>query len=95
MIIINDKPHDYNDDFKMVMTSMLPNPSFSPELFAKCCIIDFTVTMAGLEQQVALCSLFFGHSAGLRRAQQCVAGPPSHPHSATSPDGAVVVQGCP
>jgi len=52
VIIINDKPHDYNDDFKMVLTSMLPNPAFSPELYAKCCIIDFTVTMAGLEQQL-------------------------------------------
>jgi len=52
VIIINDKPHDYNDEFKMVLTSMLPNPAFSPELYAKCCIIDFTVTMAGLEQQL-------------------------------------------
>eukprot|EP00667_Euglena_gracilis_P000005 EG_transcript_5 len=52
VIIINDKPHDFNEDFKMVMTSMLPNPAFPPELFAKCSIIDFTVTMAGLEQQL-------------------------------------------
>lgn len=31
VIIINDKPHDFNEDFKMVMTSMLPNPAFPPE----------------------------------------------------------------
>jgi len=34
------------------MTSRLGNPRFSPELAAKTTIIDFTVTLAGLEQQL-------------------------------------------
>ena len=51
-ILINEKPHEYNEDFKLYMTSMLPSPNFSPELYAKCTVIDFTVTMTGLEQQL-------------------------------------------
>lgn len=34
------------------MTSRLANPHFSPELAAKTTIIDFTVTIGGLEQQL-------------------------------------------
>jgi dynein heavy chain len=30
----------------------MANPAFSPELFAKATIIDFTVTQGGLEQQL-------------------------------------------
>eukprot|EP01012_Entosiphon_sulcatum_P023110 TRINITY_DN280_c0_g1_i1.p1 TRINITY_DN280_c0_g1~~TRINITY_DN280_c0_g1_i1.p1 ORF type:complete len:2686 (+),score=823.42 TRINITY_DN280_c0_g1_i1:5663-13720(+) len=51
-IIINDKPHEYNEDFRLFMTTKLANPHFSPELYAKTTVIDFTVTMAGLEQQL-------------------------------------------
>ena len=41
---------DYDDKFRLYMTSRLANPHFSPELAAKATIIDFTVTLGGLEQ---------------------------------------------
>eukprot|EP00756_Hemistasia_phaeocysticola_P003201 Hpha_TRINITY_DN12121_c2_g2::TRINITY_DN12121_c2_g2_i1::g.81783::m.81783/K10408/DNAH; dynein heavy chain, axonemal len=43
---------DYNENFRLFITTRLPNPSFAPELFAKACVIDFTVTAKGLEQQL-------------------------------------------
>ena len=41
---------DYDEKFRLFMTTRLPNPLFSPELAAKTTIIDFTVTQGGLEQ---------------------------------------------
>lgn len=52
LIKISDTDMDYNDKFRLYMTSRLANPHFSPELAAKTTIIDFTVTQNGLEQQL-------------------------------------------
>eukprot|EP01065_Artemidia_motanka_P049557 TRINITY_DN8237_c0_g2_i2.p1 TRINITY_DN8237_c0_g2~~TRINITY_DN8237_c0_g2_i2.p1 ORF type:complete len:4421 (+),score=1611.35 TRINITY_DN8237_c0_g2_i2:1465-13263(+) len=43
---------DYHENFKLFLTTRLPNPAFAPELFAKVTVIDFTVTSGGLEQQL-------------------------------------------
>merc|ERR1719506_1425704 len=43
-INISDQNMDYNNKFYLFMTSRLPNPHFSPELSARCTVIDFTVT---------------------------------------------------
>merc|ERR1719197_2246462 len=51
-INISDTNMDYNMKFYLFMTSRLPNPHFSPEVCAKCTVIDFTVTLKGLEQQL-------------------------------------------
>merc|ERR1719267_270935 len=51
-INVSDQNMDYNKKFSLYMTSRLPNPHFSPELSAKCTVIDFTVTLVGLEQQL-------------------------------------------
>merc|ERR1719160_1164523 len=51
-INVSDQNTDYNPKFTLYMTSRLPNPHFSPELSAKCTVIDFTVTLRGLEQQL-------------------------------------------
>jgi dynein heavy chain len=52
LIKIADQDFDYDDKFRLYMTSRLPFPHFSPELAAKTTIIDFTVTQNGLEQQL-------------------------------------------
>lgn len=52
LIKIADQDMDYDDKFRLYMTSRLANPHFSPELAAKTTIIDFTVTQGGLEQQL-------------------------------------------
>lgn len=51
-IKIADQDFDWDDKFRLYMTSRLANPHFSPELSAKTTIIDFTVTQGGLEQQL-------------------------------------------
>jgi dynein heavy chain len=52
LIKLGDQEIDYDDKFRLYMTSRLPNPHFTPEVAAMTTIIDFTVTQGGLEQQL-------------------------------------------
>lgn len=49
---VGDKDLDIDDNFRLFITTKLANPSYTPEVAARTSIIDFTVTMKGLEDQL-------------------------------------------
>jgi len=51
-VVLADKECEYSETFRMYMTCRMGNPHFQPETCAQVAVINFTVTMAGLEQQL-------------------------------------------
>lgn len=60
---------EYSDEFRIFFNTKLPNPHYSPELFAQTTVIDFTVTLQGLEDQL-LSRVVNSERADLEEARQ-------------------------
>jgi dynein heavy chain len=51
-IKIGDNTLDYNMNFKFIMTTKMSNPHYTPEVSAKCTIVNFIVVLEGLTDQL-------------------------------------------
>ncbi|AAZ13090.1 dynein heavy chain, putative [Trypanosoma brucei brucei TREU927] len=49
---IGDNYVEYNDNFKLYITTRLPNPHYTPEICSKVCLLNFAVRETGLEEQL-------------------------------------------
>jgi len=52
LLRLGDTDVPYSDEFKFMITTKLANPHYMPEVCIKVTIINFTVTMKGLEDQL-------------------------------------------
>ncbi|XP_066511362.1 dynein axonemal heavy chain 10-like isoform X1 [Hoplias malabaricus] len=52
VIVLGDKEVDYNPNFRLYLNTKLSNPRYSPAVFGKAMVINYTVTLKGLEDQL-------------------------------------------
>ncbi|XP_075852592.1 dynein axonemal heavy chain 10 [Microcebus murinus] len=51
-IILGDKEVDYDSNFRLYLNTKLANPRYGPSVFGKAMVINYTVTLKGLEDQL-------------------------------------------
>jgi dynein heavy chain len=52
VIKLGDQTIPFHEDFKFYMTTILPNPHYTPEVSVKVALLNFTITPGGLEEQL-------------------------------------------
>ncbi|KAG7265791.1 LOW QUALITY PROTEIN: hypothetical protein CRUP_036669 [Coryphaenoides rupestris] len=52
VMMLGDKEVDYDPNFKLYLNTKLANPKYSPSVFGKAMVINYTVTLKGLEDQL-------------------------------------------
>ncbi|XP_047141246.1 dynein axonemal heavy chain 10 isoform X1 [Hydra vulgaris] len=52
VITLGDKEIDYDPAFKLYLNTKISNPKFTPAHFGKCMVVNYTVTLKGLEDQL-------------------------------------------
>ena len=52
MIKLGDSEVEWDDNFRLYMTTKLPNPHYDPDVFGKMIVINYSVTELGLEEQL-------------------------------------------
>ena len=53
IVQLGDKTVDYNEDFRLFMSTRNPLPYIAPDVSSILCEVNFTTTRAGLKGQVA------------------------------------------
>lgn len=51
-LILGDKEVDVDPNFRMYLTTKIANPKFNPAVYAKAVVINYAVTVSGLEDQL-------------------------------------------
>uniref|UniRef100_A0A8B9BUE2 Dynein axonemal heavy chain 10 n=1 Tax=Anser brachyrhynchus TaxID=132585 RepID=A0A8B9BUE2_9AVES len=51
-IVLGDKEVDYDSNFRLYLNTKLANPKYTPSVFGKAMVINYTVTLKGLEDQL-------------------------------------------
>jgi dynein heavy chain len=52
MLKLGDEAVEYHEDFRLYITTKLPSPHYTPEISTKVVVINFTITPAGLTDQL-------------------------------------------
>ncbi|KAI9009714.1 dynein heavy chain and region D6 of dynein motor-domain-containing protein [Gaertneriomyces semiglobifer] len=58
-IVLGDKEVEYDPNFRLYLTTRLPNPTYTPKMFGSAMIINYSVTFKGLSDQ--LLNVVVGH----------------------------------
>lgn len=51
-VMLGDKEIDVDDNFRMYLTTKLANPTLDPSIYAKALVINYAITIDGLENQL-------------------------------------------